>query len=162
MSSFTHYRWDDDTSRVLSISDDGTVIDSRPYTAAEIAERELARRMKTLSEQLAAGIQIITTARDAAQADIATADSLRGQADALATVVQDRITAVAAFVPGATYRASDLVAIRSEVLSILDRQKTVIEALREMYQYRKAVDVNAVETDEALLWLARLVSGVLD
>ena len=37
--------------------------------------------------------------------------------------------------------------------------KTITDAMSAMYTYRKAVDDNAVLTDNALLWLAKQGSG---
>lgn len=116
-------------------------------------------RAAMLRQQLAEGVAAILAARDAADADRAQADILKTQADSLSAAIQARIAAVAAFVPGATYRQSDLVAVRDELVTLLNRQKQITDAMAGMYAYRRAVDANAVTTDNALLWLARLVSG---
>jgi hypothetical protein len=112
--------------------------------------------------QLVAGVTVLTAARESAAADTATAQGLRTTALNALAAAQAQRTTVAGFVPGVTYRASDLAAVRDQMLTILDRQAAILQAMADMYAYRAAVDQNAVNTDDALLWIARLASGLLD
>lgn len=163
-------KWDNE-SRTYTETDEetGEVVFERPYDdtenqnadneaqwAAEAAERE------ALKQQLVGGVQDIIAARDAAQADIATADALLAQANALVTQLDARLAAITAWTPSTTYKQSDLVAVKNEVLTILQRQKDITNAIGGLYAYRKANDQNAVMTDNSLLWLARLASDTLD
>lgn len=159
--------WDDET-RTYRRHDDGKVAE-RAYTAEEAAvpleraaeaDRDAARQR--LQDQLAAGVVDILAARKAAQDDSAKAEALRTQTlDAKAsTVIQQQ--AVAAFSPGATYSANQLGQVRNAIVDVLARVEQIQQALADFYAYRAAVDANAVITDDALLWLARLASGVLD
>jgi hypothetical protein len=52
--------------------------------------------------------------------------------------------------------------VRNAIVDVLARVEEIQQALADFYAYRVAVDRNAVITDDALLWLARLVSGALD
>lgn len=161
-------RWDDEARVYTEYDEDGFETVTRPFTDSENenADRLAAlaadeAQAEALRAQLAEGVAAILAARDAADADRAQADNLKAQADSLSQAIQARIAAVSAFTPGATYRQSDLVAVRDELVSLLNRQKQITDAMAGMYAYRRAVDTNAVTTDNALLWLARLVSGVL-
>ena len=165
--SWAHYvngmlteRGEDSTRTVY----DGSGAIVRPYTAAEnaaadagIANAARAAAEETLLTQLQAGIAQIKAARDAAQNDVATAATLKTQAESLSTTITARKTAVDASTPAATL--AYITAIKGE-LSWIDAQlKTIVDAMAGMYAYRGAVDTNAVMTDNALLWLAKQVSG---
>jgi hypothetical protein len=160
--------WDYDTRTYHEYDEEGTETLSRPFDADEAANADALAAQQAaddkraaLRQQLASGVTAILAARDAASADVAQADNLQAQANTLSQQTQARITAVSAFVPGTTYRQADILAIRDELVSILNRQKTITDAMAGMYAYRKNVDQNAMTTDNALLWLARLASGVL-
>ena len=136
----------------------------RPYTAAENAAAVAAASHaahvaaeESLLTQLQAGIAQIKAARDAAQADTATAATLKTQAESLSATIAARKTAVDASTPAAT--VAYVTAVRNE-LSWIDAQlKVIVDAMAGMYAYRHAVDTNAVMTDNAILWLAKQVSG---
>jgi hypothetical protein len=159
--------WDDDAMVYRRFEDDAVV--ERPYAdeeaadlreRAEEADREAAR--ERLREQLAAGVANILAARTAALDDQARAEALRTQAlDAKAATVTQR-QAVEAFAPAATYSATQLGQVRNAIADVLARVEEIQQALADFYAYRVAVDHNAVITDDALLWLARLASGVLE
>jgi hypothetical protein len=157
--------WNDTTRTYTAYNASGAVTSTRPYTTLENqnADREAADTSRlnsksALLSQLYSGVAQIQSARDAANADIAAADSLNTQALTLSSQTQARITAVAGWTPSATYSQADINLIKSEISSILTRQKQILDAMADMYVYRKAVDQNALSTDDALLWLARLVS----
>lgn len=161
--------WDDTNRTVISIDDEtGDVVDERPYDDNEnenadnlaAQETEEAQRV-SLREQLAGGVADVQKAKDDAQADIAAADNLLAQANTLVGQIDARIAAITAWTPGTTYKQSDLVAVKNEILSILQRQKDITNAIGGIYSYRKSVDQNAVLTDNSLLWLARLASNDL-
>lgn len=129
----------------------------RAKTAAEQNAAQIAEATSTIQAQLQAGIAQIKAARDAAQADAATAATLKTQAESLSTTIAARKTAVDASTPAAT--VAYVTAIKGE-LSWIDAQlKVIADAMAAMYAYRGAVDDNAVLTDNALLWLAKQVSG---
>jgi hypothetical protein len=130
----------------------------REKTVEEIENELVNSERNILLTQLASGIADITAARTAAQDDIAQADILKGQADALSNQIATHITQIQAFAPGATYSQAQMNAIRDAIVAITQRQKSITDAMGSMYQYRKAVDQNAVTTDNAILWLARIVS----
>ena len=116
----------------------------------------------TFQDQLVAGVAVLAAAKANAQDDIPVAQGLRATALDGKTAAQTQRSQVAGFVPNATYRAADLAAVRDQLLTVLDRQAAILQALADIYQYRVAVDQNAVTTDNALLWIARLASGLLD
>lgn len=126
-----------------------TVVFPDPDTAADVRA------------QLAAGVEGIQQARAAAAADITEADTLRAAAGTHRAAAAAQRAQVAAFTPAATYRASEMTAVRDQLAAVLQRQELILAALADMYAYRAAVDRNAVVTDDALLWLARLAAGTL-
>lgn len=160
--------WDDATVTYRRF-DDGALVEERPYTDTEAAglveraaEAEREATAQTLRDQLASGVAAIARARDAALEDQARAEALQTQAlDAKAATATQR-QAVAAFTPAATYSAVQLGQVRNAIADVLARVEEIQQALADFYAYRVALDRNAVTTDDALLWLARLASGVLD
>jgi hypothetical protein len=160
--------WDDSSRTYKAFNSSGVQTSSRPYTPQENSAADASAQKANLTStedslmvQLSNGIAAIQAARTAANNDVAVADSLAASANSLSAQVSSRITAVAGWTPSATYSAADLNAIKSELAGILDKQKQIIDALSAFYAYRKAVDQNAVTTDDAILWLARLVSNTL-
>lgn len=133
---------------------------TRPWTTDELAARARQAVAATLTAQLKAGIAAIRAARDQATTDQATATGLRTQADTLSAAVTTQRTALVSWVPTSTGAArTDLQKLRDDVTAALARQKQIIDAISAFYGYRLAVDQNAVTTDNALLWLAKQVSG---
>lgn len=112
--------------------------------------------------QLGAGVTALTVAQAAARADIPVAQDLRATAQAGETAARTQRAGVAAFTPSATYKPGELAAVRDQLAAVLDRQAAILDALAGLYAYRAAVDRNAVATDDALLWLARLAAGLLE
>lgn len=161
-------RWDDDTRTHTTYDEAGAVIDQRPYTSSEEenADAEADRiareeRRAQLAAQLLEGIAEIEAARDEAQADIDTATGLKAQADSLATAIGTQRGSVLAWTPQKTYTTADLIAIRDQLAQVLARQEQIVDALSSFYAYRVAVDRNAVQTDNALLWLAQRATNML-
>lgn len=132
---------------------------ARPKTQAEIDAATEAATTAAILQQLADGVATIQTVRAAANSDIATADSGQTQALAVKGQATTKRTQVAAFVPSATYKASDLTAIIGVLLDILDRQALYAQTFADDFAWRKAVDQNALTTDDALIGLARIQSG---
>lgn len=161
--------WDDEGRTYRRFSETGELVEERIYTDAESesirqreAEAEAEAATQRLRDQLAAGVADILAARAAAQDDRAKAESLRTQAlEAKAATVTQR-QAVAAFTPASTYSATQLGQVRNAIVDVLVRLEEIQGALAEFYAYRSAADANAVTTDNALLWLARLASGALE
>jgi hypothetical protein len=159
-------RWDDD-ARVYTTWDAGGVQTSqRPYTPeenaradAEAANRVTAEATSTLLQQLYAGVVSIQAARDAASNDVGTADGLQTQALTVKGQADTKRTQAAGFVASATYQPAQINALRDAIVDILDRQSLYAQKWADAFAYRKAVDQNAITTDDALLWLARYVSG---
>lgn len=118
-----------------------------------------AAATQALVDQLLAGTAQIVTARNAATADISTAETLRTDALSVKAAANTQKTQVDAFAPGTTYKQSDLTAIRSALSQILARQALIIDTIASLAAWRKAVDENAVTTDNALLWLAKHTTG---
>jgi hypothetical protein len=147
-------RYDDATHTVTTFDEFGNEAGTRSYTPAEVAAAHAASqsdewetaRLAYIAE-LAAGLPVIEAARDAAQADA------NGHAARRAVIVNQR-DSVTAFTPSATYSAATITAIRDVLVAMLNREIAASD-------YRKEVDVNAVKTDNAILWLARLNSDAL-
>lgn len=131
----------------------------RPKTADEEQSTAEQAARAELDANLLAGIAQIIAARNAATADIVTANTLRTDALAVRTAANTQRTQIDAFAPGTTYRQSDIVAIRTALSAILTRQALIIDTIASLASWRAAVDENAVITDNALLWLAKQATG---
>lgn len=160
--------WLDLEARLAYDMTSGTDV-ARPFTAAENARADAitdaAARTQTrqaFRDQLATGVAAVVNAREAAREDITTAQGLRTTTLSARADAQTQRAAIAAFVPSSTYSAAQLAAVRDQLIQVLDRQAAILTALAGNYAYRVAVDTNAIDTDNALLWLARLASGLLD
>lgn len=159
-------QWDDDTRTYSDYTQAVTV--TRPYTGAEnaaagqrAAEEAATEAEAAILTALRSGVATITTARQAALGDQATADTLRGQIATVKAAATTQKTGVDGFAPGTTYRQSDLNAIKGALSAIIARQVLIIDALDSLTAWRKAVDVNAVTTDDALIGLARIQANVI-
>lgn len=102
---------------------------------------------QVLRKQLEEGIQAFLDAKTRAESDVVVAETarqavltLRGQAQA--------------FSPAATYQSSQLRDIAGAIAQLADQ-------VAEIQQWRGAVDQNAVDTDNALVWLGRLAGRAL-
>jgi hypothetical protein len=116
----------------------------------------LESQERDTQQQIAEGISAIRDAMEQARADIVVVDNLRTQAAALSTQITNRIAAVSAFTPAATYSPAQLAAVRDEIVWCLTQLRTLTDAQNGMYGWRRAVDENAVLTDASLLGLAWL------
>lgn len=148
----THYQRAVYTTTGQTVTQSWEAVAKSPETIR--AEAEQAARQR-LHDDLTAGIAGLVTARKAAKQDRAAAASVQTQAAALATQLGTRATADAAWVPKATYTAADLITIRGEIVYLLQTMKAVVEAVGSNAAWRKAVDDNAILTDNAILWLAK-------
>lgn len=155
--------WDDATRTYRTFSEQGVELSSRPYDTEEhlladvlaASDQINSARAQFLSD-LRAGVSAIVAARESAQSDIATAEGLRAQALTLSGQIQTDVTAL----QGASLAANTngMNTLRNAIVTVANRQKTIVDAMAAMYAYRKAVDENAVLTDNAILWLARLTT----
>lgn len=140
---------------------DGKVTDDRPFRTAELAWAAVAastsQRLATAAQlraDIAAGVAQVQAARDAASADIATAQALQTSTLTFKGTVTARKTAVAASTPTATL--AYVTALRDELVTVYGFLEQATQALADIDGYRAAVDRNALVTDDALLGLARL------
>jgi hypothetical protein len=158
--------WDDETRTYSAYSEAGDLITSRAYTPVENAiadadartELELATKAEYL-RGLREGVPAIVAARQQAQADIATAEGLRTQAVTLSGQIAADVTALQG--ANLTANLAGMNTLRNAIVTVANRQKAIVDALANSYGYRKAVDENAVLTDNAILWLARLTADLI-
>lgn len=129
----------------------------RAKTAEEQqADAEQAARAKLVTD-LRAGTAAIVAAKNAATADALVAATAKTQAETLSGQVAARKTAVDASTPAAT--VAYITAMRAEISYLLAQVKVIVDAFALLQAWRKAVDENAVTTDNALLWLAKQSTG---
>ncbi len=132
-----------------------------PPSAAEVRASAETEAETAILTALRSGVTAITAARQAAVSDQATADTLRTQIAGVKSAASTQKTGVDAFAPGTTYKQSDLTAIKTALSAILARQLLIIDAIDSLTAWRRAVDVNAVTTDDALIGLARIQADVV-
>lgn len=158
--------WDDDARIVTFYDAQGNQVGQRGYTSAEGPETVAVldtsadgiNRRRYLC-QLAEGIPAIIAAREATQADLAVAGELQQQALAIASNVEAHIAQMAEWTP--TANLAGVTALRDALVAVANRQRIIVTALAGSFAYRQAVDANAVLTDNAILFLARLASETL-
>jgi len=143
---FHNYLSGEDVTSPISQQD----IDTHARILAATAEAESER---LLLSQLSAGIEALKRAKNAAQGDVAVAEALKSQADALSSQLSTQRSQASAWTP--VLSVAGLTSIKNQIVQILNTQKLIVDAMSAMYAYRKAVDENAVTTDEALIWLAK-------
>lgn len=134
----------------------------RPKTEEEVARANENAAAAQITADLRAAVEQIIDIRDMAQADIATATGKRDAAQTIADQIQAQRTQVAAWTPATTTPASavtDFTLIRNQMVTILDNQKKVADAMADVYNYRRLNDNAVVTIYNAVLWLARKVSG---
>ena len=110
-------------------------------------------RMDDLRPIVLGGLEALAAAQTAAAGDIPAAQQSAAQA---ATVAQQAIAqraAVAAWTPVAT--VAGVTAIRDQMVTMLDRQTIVMQALSDLYSYRAANDADAIRSHRAAEFLAR-------
>lgn len=164
---FLMEEWDDE-AMIYRRFEGGALVQERTYTPEEAeypeayqAGLEEQATIRNLRDQLTSGVSSIIAARDAAVQDAVVAAGFQAQANAAEESTETQHATVTAFAPSATYSQAQVVAIRDAIADLLVRVAQIQQALAEIYSYRVAVDNNAVLTDDALLWLARLASGSL-
>jgi hypothetical protein len=128
----------------------------RDKTPTEVQDEQIADGRAQMLADLRNGINAIIAARTAAQNDIATATTLKSQADTLSGQIQTSINQWQSSTPSTNI--AYITALRDAIVLTAQRQKQIVDANAAMYVYRKAVNENAVTTDNSLLWLARVVS----
>ena len=94
-----------------------------------------------------------------AQADIAFSQSRIDAAVQMQASLATTKAGITAWNPSATYKASDLVAIKSQLSGIIDQLSTITSGLNELYTYRKANDQSVVDINNAIIWLAKQTLG---
>lgn len=158
----------DTTAYTYTLTVAGSVVTSRPMNPAERAWADAvnaaaaaAAAKAQVQAQLSGGIAAMTAARAGAQGDVAVATSGKAAAVTLKAQLVAQRAGVAGFVPSVTYKASDIAAIQAQLVSILDTLTQLVQASADGFDYRAAVDNNAVLTDSALIGLAQIVSGEL-
>ncbi len=112
-----------------------------------------ATRMNELRQQVLVGLDALEDAQTAAAADIPTAQASATQADTLASQIATQRAQVAAWTPVVT--VAGLTAIRDQMVTMLDRQQIMMQALADLYRYRASNDADAVLSHRASEFLAR-------
>ncbi|MBP8882365.1 MAG: hypothetical protein KBF43_09060 [Dermatophilaceae bacterium] len=137
-----------------------------PFTASEnaLADEILARQAaldntSSLRAQLEAGIAAILVARNAAQADIATAQAM--QAGANTYKDQAQALAATAFTATPTYSQEQIQALADALKATANRQAIILEALANSFGWRAGVDGFAVNTDDRIIWLSQRAAANL-
>lgn len=156
-ATLTHYDFTTEPHTLTPYTDDEAA-----EAQVRVAEVERLATLQRLREQLATGVAGILDARAAARDDREAAEALRTQAIAAKAATLAQRQAVSGFAPAATYSATQLGQVRNAIIDVLARVEDIQQALADFYAYREQVDANAVITDDALLWLARIASGALD
>lgn len=132
---------------------------ARPKTQSEIDYATQTTTRSDILQQLADGVAQIQTVRAAASSDIATADAAQSQALTVkGQATTQKGTVSSAAVP-ATYQTSTITFLRDQLAAVIARQELITQAIADGFAYRKAVDQNALVTDDALIGLARIISG---
>ena len=109
--------------------------------------------MAQLRQSVLAGLDLLATAQAAAAADVSTAQASAAQADTLAAQIATQRGQVAAWTPVVT--VAGLTAIRDQMVTMLDRQQIMMQALADLYRYRASNDADAVLSHRASEFLAR-------
>lgn len=157
--------WRDTTTRKTYRVDNSGQVTVSDFNENENAYADAQRRPGAADDvehqirlDIAAGIASLQVASQAAAADISISQGFQTDAQTLLASARAQRSTAAQFVPKVLYTPSDLVAIRDALLAVLDRQASILQALSDYYGYRAAVDQNAVKTDQALIYLARLAA----
>ncbi len=110
-------------------------------------------RLGELRGQVLAGLDGLAAAQAAAAADIPTAQAAAQQATLLAQQAAAQRGVVAGWTPVVTI--AGLTAIRDQMVTMLDRQTIIMQALADLYGYRAANDADAIRSHRAAEFLAR-------
>lgn len=141
---------------------------ARPWTDAEWARLPTgvrdafrwARRRAELRETVVGGLAALASARTAAEGDVDTAETLRTQALALADELIAFTGQVVAFSPSATYDQAQMVQVRAALVSTLTRVTVIVQAMAELYAYRRANNQDAALAHRSLEFVARVLFEV--
>lgn len=141
---------------------------ARPWTDAEWARvpaerREWlrwVRRRAELRETVVGGLAALASARAAAEGDVTNAETLRTQALALADELIALTGQVTDFSPADTYSQAQLVQVRAALVSTLTRVTVIVQAMAELYAYRRANNQDAVLAHRSLEFVARVLFEV--
>ena len=141
---------------------------ARPWTDAEWARvpaerREWlrwVRRRAELRETVVGGLAALASARAAAEGDGTNAETLRTQALALADELLTLTGQVTYFSPSATYSQAQMLQVRSALVSTLTRVTVIVQAMAELYDYRRANDEVAIIAHRSLEFLGRVLFEV--
>lgn len=125
------------------------------YEEEAAAEEE----RNTYSDTVRNGLAALEAAREAAQADVETATTLRQQALALADSVTTLKGQVDSFTAAPTYQPAQLNAVRVALAQVCQAQLDMAYGMAEFYQYRKANDQVAIGAHRSLEYLARYLLG---
>lgn len=112
-----------------------------------------------IRDTVRAGLSAIQSAREAAEADVANAETLHTQALAIADELITLTGQVSAFTPAATYSAAQLTQVKTAMVGTLTRLTIVVQAMAEGYSYRRANNQDAVIAHRSLEYLARYLFG---
>lgn len=113
-----------------------------------------------LRETVVTGLAALAAARTAAEADIATANSLRDTSLSLAAATADLTAAIAAFTPEPYYDSTQLDQVKAALAQLASTQLALAHGLAEIYTYRRANDEVAILAHRSLEFLARVLFEV--
>ena len=132
--------------------------DELPEERREQMERDETRA--ELRETVVTGLAALAAARSAAEADIATANSLRDTSLSLAAATADLTAAIAAFTPEPYYDSTQLDQVKAALAQLASTQFVNDTATTEIYTYRRANDEVAILAHRSLEFLARVLFEV--
>ena len=132
--------------------------DELPEERREQLERDKVRA--ELRETVVTGLAALAAARTAAEADIATANSLRETSLSLAAATADLTAAIAAFTPEPYYDSTQLDQVKAALAQLASTQLALAHGLAEIYTYRRANDEVAILAHRSLEFLARVLFEV--
>lgn len=110
-------------------------------------------------DEVVAGAKKIQTTTVLAQNDITFAEGRLVIVGQMASSLAATKAAMASWNPSATYKASDLTAIKGQLINIVDQLTIINTALNELYSYRKANDQSTIDINNALIWIAKQLLG---
>lgn len=114
-------------------------------------ERVEAAEVATIKQ----GMAPLKRAKQDAQADQATADNLRAEAQGLTTDLQTLKGQIDGFTASATYSPQQMNQMRNMLSQVVASQIKVTQALAEGYTYRKGNNQSVVATVTSVLYLFR-------
>jgi septal ring factor EnvC (AmiA/AmiB activator) len=112
-----------------------------------------------LFNSVVAGAAKIKATTALATADIPFAQARIDAAVQMTASLATTKAAITAWNPSATYKSSDLVAVKTQLTGIIDQLSTLTAGLNELYTYRKANDQSIIDINNALIWMAKQQLG---